>query len=112
MCANQENICWSLFSDPLGRDYSLFPFSLISCPELSAFLLAVDFQQSFLWDLPPEKKLGEKGGFSGRSFVSAVAPQATAGLQGGMSPALMGLSQPGAPEGLSRSREDMLPLRD
>lgn len=44
------------------------------------------------------------------SFVFAVTPQA--GLQGGMSPALMGLSQPGAHEELGRSREDVPPFWD
>lgn len=44
------------------------------------------------------------------SLVSAVVPEALAGLQGGMSPPLMGLSQPGAHEGLGRSREDVPPF--
>lgn len=113
ICACEpRNTCWSLFSDPLGEDCPLYPFSFISCPELSVFLFAVDFQQSFLWHLSPEKKLEEKGGLRGEVLfllflLFYFTPQAIAGLQGEMRPALMGLSQPGAHEGLGRSREDL-----
>lgn len=74
MCVNHKNTCWSLFSDPLGKDCSLFPSSLISCPELSAFLFAAGFQQSFLWYLPSEKKLEGKGGLQGEVLFLLLPP--------------------------------------
>lgn len=83
MCVSHENTCWSLFSDPSGKACSLFPFSLISCPDLSVFLFAVGFQQSFLCYLPPEKKLEEKGGLQGEVLFPLLPPRLLLGCRGG-----------------------------
>lgn len=109
LCVNWEKTCRSLFSDPLRKKYSLFPFFLISCPELtgfsSKFPACSRLSAELLLVPPPPTEAGIKGGFQGEVlfllFHPRLLPVAIAGarLQGGMSPEPMRLSQPGTQKG-------------
>ena len=74
---NQEKTCRSSFSDALRNNYSLFPFFLISCPELTGFsstFLACSRLSAELLAVPPQQKLGEREDFREKFCFCCSSP--------------------------------------